>query len=376
MKQAWGFKYLLRTLVTGIVFAILVLLATSYLLFGSVEDGVRFTRVLLTVRHDYVHRPDPEQLTDGAIGGMVQSLNDPYSYYLPAGEFTRFTQSIEGKFVGVGIILTTDSEFPRIMRVLPGGSAEAADVPVNGYIVAVDGETTKGMPLPKTVEKITGPANTQVTITVRSDNGDRDFTLQRKEFSVPTVTHEMMPEQIGYLRIGQFTEHTPEEVNRALTELKYQGMQRLVLDLRKNPGGSLAAVTAVADHFVSQGELVRIVPRSGKTEVIKVNGSNERVPLVVLIDHDSASASEILAAAIRDHQTGILMGTTTYGKGTVQSVLPVSDATGLRLTIAEYYSPNGSSINGYGVTPDIDLGAEADTPEALQTAIEEVKKIK
>ena len=183
----------------------------------------------------------------------------------------------------------------------------------------------------------------------------------------------MMPEQIGYLRIGQFTEHTPEEVNRALTELKYQGMQRLVLDLRKNPGGSLAAVTAVADHFVSQGELVRIVPRSGKTEVIKVNGSNERVPLVVLIDHDSASASEILAAAIRDHQTGILMGTTTYGKGTVQSVLPVSDATGLRLTIAEYYSPNGSSINGYGVTPDIDLGAEADTPEALQTAIEEVK---
>lgn len=376
MKPAWGFKYLLRTLVTGIVFAILVLLATFYLLFGSVEDGVRFARVLLTVRHNYVHRPDPVQLTDGAIGGLVQSLNDPYSYYLPAGDFARFTQSIEGKFVGVGIILTTDSEFPRIMRVLPGGSAEAADVPVNGYIVAVDGETTKGMPLPKTVEKITGPARTQVTITVRSANGDKEFTLQRKEFSVPTVTHEMLPDKIGYLRISQFTEQTPEEVSRALEELKYRGMQRLVLDLRKNPGGSLVAVTAVANHFVSQGELVRIVPRSGKTEVIKVNGSNERVPLVVLIDHDSASASEILAAAIRDHQTGILMGTTTYGKGTVQSVLPVSGETGLRLTIAEYYSPNGSSINGYGVAPDIDLGTEVDMPKALQTAIEEVKKIK
>lgn len=364
-----------RTLGAAIIVALLLLAAGSYLLFGSVGNGLKLVRAMYTIRHNYVHAPDPNDLVDHALAGMVQGLGDPYSYYLPSKEYARLTQAVEGKLVGIGVLLSATADGAKIITVFAGGPADAAKLPPGSIIVGVDGEDVRGWDLSQIVAKIQGPAGSSVRLQLlRTDGTELETELQRQAFTIPTTEQRMLENDIGYLRIIQFTDETPAAVDAALADLRYNGMRKLVLDLRKNPGGSLQAVTKVAAHFLPAGEVVRIVPRNGTAETFRTTGREYEFPVAVLIDQDSASASEILAAAVQDWESGTLIGRTTYGKGTVQAILPLTGSEGVRLTIAEYYSPKGRTINGHGVEPDITLSEEeVDTPAALTAALNHLR---
>lgn len=376
-KPKWNLgENLFRDFVTGLILALLILAGLSYLLLGGLGNGVKLVRGFYLVRHNYLSSPDPDNLVDGALSGMLKSLDDPYSYYMNKADYKKLLGAVEGKFVGVGIIIQQDAEGAKIVRVIDGGSAKEAGIIPNEQIVAVEKQTVAGLTLQQIVDRITGPENTSVILGIRNAAGQvRDVTLLRRKFTVPSVRHKMLENGIGYLQIAHFSDETPIETQKAINDLRYNGMRKLILDLRGNPGGSLQAVTKVANLLLPKGELVHIVGRNHKNEHIQLEGTDTPVPLAVLIDHQSASASEILAVAIQDKERGVLIGQTTYGKGTVQGIIPVSDAEGIRITVAEYFSPKGRSINGLGVKPDVELSDEQlYSPEIINVAIAELNK--
>ncbi len=348
----------LRDFVTALVLALLLLGAGGIVIFGSLENSFQFMRAWYFVRQRYVHTPNTETLTEGAIAGMIASLKDPYSYYLPPKEMKKLNDVIEGTHVGIGIILMPGENGPKITQVLPGGSAAKAGVQSGDTLLAVNGESVKDLALPQVVQKISGPEGTNVTLLLQGAAGEKTWTLARQKFVVPSTEHRMLTADVGYLQIRQFTEETPEEVHKSIQDLRFNGMRKLVLDLRGNPGGSLTAVEKVAGYLLPEGDLVRIVPRSENASTIRNQGAEHVVPMAVLTDFGTASAAEILSGAIQDRKLGKIIGLTTHGKGTVQGIFSLGDQAGVRLTIAEYFSPSGRRINGKGVIPDIPLSDE------------------
>ncbi len=369
-------KSFLRDIAMALIVAIILFAAISYSLLGSVENGVKFIKAFYLIRHYSVRIPDYDRLVDGALAGAVKSLDDPYSYYMNEEEFTKMQSAVEGTHVGVGIVLTQNEGKARILQIIQGGTAEEAGISESECIIAVDGEETKDLTLQQIVDRITGPEGTSVELELqRPDETKYRVNLERRKFIIPTVNQEMLTEDIAYVRISHFTEETPEDFGQVLNELRYNGMRKLVLDLRSNPGGSLQAVAKVAERILPKGELVSMVPRNGKRETIQLKGTTDLLPMAVLIDKNSASASEILAAATKDKGAGILIGETTHGKGTVQTIVPISSVEGIRITVAEYYSPNGKSIDGIGVAPDIEIkGEKLYSQYILDVAINELEK--
>ncbi len=332
-------------------------------------------------RYFYQEETDKEAMIDSIYKGMVSSLDDPYSEYYNVEELEELLSGIEGTYYGIGcyVSMDTDMNLAKISGVMSGAPAEEAGVRTNDYIYAVDGVETYGMSLDEVVALIKGPEGTTVTITFIRDNEYIDLEVTRRQVEAPTVEAEMFESGMAFIQITEFDEVTINQFAEALDDAREQGMKGLIIDLRANPGGSLNAVVEIAKQILPKGLIVYTEDRYGNREEYSCDGKRElEVPLVVLIDGNSASASEILAGAIKDYGIGTLVGTTTFGKGIVQQAISLGDGTAVKLTISTYYSPKGNNIHGVGVEPDIVWEFDADRyygEEEYDNQLEKAKEV-
>ena len=309
-----------------------------------------------------VDAPDAEKLVDGAIQGMLDEVDDDYARFFPAAAFEDFNASLDGTFSGVGLMLTDTPDGPVIVSVLEDTPAEEAGIEEGERIVAVDGEDVSGDPLEEIVAKVKGEAGTTVSLGLAGgDEGRRTLEIIRAEFDLPLTTREMLEGDVGYVRLYQFAEDAGERVRTDVRALLDDGAGGIVLDLRRNPGGLLNEAVSVASVFVEDGEIVSVQRRGGDRESFDaVDDAFDEVPLVVLVDDASASASEIVAGAVQDADRGSIVGETTFGKGTVQTIAQFSDGSGAKFTTARYFTPSGDSIEGVGVEPDVNAALDDD----------------
>jgi carboxyl-terminal processing protease len=295
-------------------------------------------------------------------------------------------EDTEGIYYGIGAYLSLDEAtgLAKISGVIADTPAEEAGLRENDIIYQVDGESVQGLELSEIVSKVKGEEGTTVHLTLIRE-GETDYLeldVERRQIETPTVTYEMYDNGIGYIQIKEFDEVTTDQFTEALAVVKGSDAKGLILDLRGNPGGSLPVVVDIARMILPAGRIVYTEDKYGEQEEYTCDGKNElQIPLVVLVNGNSASASEILAGAIKDYNKGTLIGTTTFGKGIVQRVLPLTDGTAMKLTISAYYTPNGNNIHGIGIEPDIEceLDAEAYYEEGidnqLERALEEINKM-
>lgn len=302
----------------------------------------------------YQEDVDKQAMADGALKGMVSSLGDIYSEYYTAAELEEVLSGIEGVYYGIGAYVSMDTAtgLTKISGIIEGAPASEVDIRENDLIYAVDGVETYGKTLEDVVAEIKGPEGTTVVITFLRDGEYLDVEVERRQVEAPTVNSEMFEEDIAYIQITEFSEVTVDQFADALAVAKGSGMKGLILDLRSNPGGSLHSVVEIAKQILPRGLIVYTEDRNGKRQEYACDGSRKlQVPMVVLINGNSASASEILAGAIKDYDMGTLLGTTTYGKGIVQQAIPLSDGSAVKLTISTYYTPAGINIHGTGIEP-------------------------
>ena len=331
------------------------------------DDVLRFFGVMTFIQARYVNAPDATALIDGAIEGMVDSLGDPHSIYMPPSMFEELRQHTEGSFGGIGVTMGFKDNIVKIISVLEGTPGEAAGLRAGDEILAVDGTPTSALQNEEVALRIRGEAGTQVVLRILRDGVEEEYTITRDVIQVASVRGMMVEgTTIGYIRIGSFAEHTGEEFEREMSRLTGEGMTALLIDLRENPGGLITSCVAVAEQVVPEGRIVSVIDRDGDEEIYDSSLSERKYPIAVLIDENSASASEILAGALQDTGAGTVIGTTSYGKGSVQVVLPLFHEDGLKLTIAKYFTPNGRSIDGTGITPDIVVERDASDTTDVQ----------
>lgn len=329
----------------------------------------------------YKNETDKLAMADGIFKGMVESLGDAYSEYYTAEELSAVMDGIEGIYYGIGAYVQMDTQMglPKISGIIAGAPAEEVDIRENDYIFAVDGEEVYGMTTSEAVALIKGPEGTKVTITFLRDGEYIDIEVERRQVESPTVISEMYDDGIAYIQITEFDEVTIDQFAEALAVAKGSNMKGLILDLRSNPGGSLNAVVKVAQSILPKGLIVYTEDRDGNRKEYSGDGSRElQVPMVVLINGNSASASEILAGAIKDYGVGTLLGTTTYGKGVVQQPISLGDGSAVKLTISSYFTPNGINIHGTGIDPDEVVEFDADryySEEKYDNQLERAKEL-
>ncbi len=351
------------------------------------EETYEFYRLLVDVldrvERNYVHEVDRKKLLRGAVEGMLRTL-DPYSEFIAADELPEFKEQTEGHFGGVGISVEYDPRTGHLVVIspLPDTPAFHAGIVAGDRIVAVDGEPIKNLSMEEAINRIKGPVGTKVTLSVLHPGADEpvDITVTRQDIKVESVKGwERRPDGgwnwivdpkygIAYIRITQFTESTAEDLKKAVQEARQQGMKALVLDLRFNPGGLLEAAVEVADIFLKAGQtIVSVKGRNVRSAEWKASGKGiaQDLPIVVMVNHFSASAAEIVSAALQDNKRAIVVGRRTWGKGSVQNIIPLADGrSALKLTTAEYYRPSGKNIHRrpgmteqdeWGVVPDVEL---------------------
>lgn len=298
-----------------------------------------------------------EDLANGIYQGLMDAVGDPYTNYFNADDFETFMEQTTGAYYGIGAYVAQDIErnYPKVNSPIPGSPAEEVGLRPNDIIYEVDGVSTYGMDLDKVVSLIKGEEGTTVNITIYRDGEYLDVTVQRRQVEIPTVEQEMLEDGMAYIRIVEFDDVTPGQFKEALQTSRSKGMKGLVLDLRGNPGGSVSAVVDIARMLLPEGLIVYTEDKHGKREEYSCDGKNEfELPLVVLVDGNSASASELLSGAIQDYQKGTLVGTTTFGKGIVQQMLTLRDGSAIKITISSYYTPGGRNIHGIGIEPDVE----------------------
>lgn len=310
-----------------------------------------------TIDRYYIEDVDQNVLAEGLYDGIMASLNDPYSVYYTPEEFQDLMEDTEGVYYGIGAYLQADTVtgYPKITGIIDNSPASESEMRVDDYILAVEGTDVYGMDLTDVVSLIKGPEGTDVTITFvrKSESREFDLTLTRRKVETPTVTYEMKEDNIAYISISQFDDVTVDQFAEAYATVIGQKAKGLVLDLRGNPGGSLGAVVDIAGMLLPEGTVVYTIDKAGNRTDYTSKGEHEiTIPMVVLVNGGSASASEILAGAIKDYGKGTLLGTTTFGKGIVQRIFSYRDGSGAKLTVSHYYTPNGNDIHKKGVEPD------------------------
>jgi carboxyl-terminal processing protease len=338
------------------------------------EEARLFAEVYERIKREYVDEVDDEQLMEKAIRGMVAAL-DPHSAFLDNDEFEEIRLSTMGSYPGVGIEVVAEDSAVKVLRPIEGSPADQAGMLSGDLIVKIDDKDV-GADLAGAITQMRGPAGSIVRLTVRRPNtGEKlEFSLRRAKVDVRSVLHTMLEPGIGYLRITSFSETTADDVARAVATLKRdngQGLEGLVLDLRNNPGGVLEAGVAVADAFLNDGVIVSADGRTADARFrMEATPGDllEGAELVVLVNGGSASAAEIVAGALKDHNRAELIGHKTYGKGSVQTVMPLSHGGAIKLTTSRYYTPAGVSIHGKGITPDIVAQGPEEAPADLRVS--------
>ncbi len=352
----------------------------SYIAATNYNNVGNLVKVITLIRTQYLYSMDAEKMVEGALKGMVEALDDPYSTYLDAETFRQLNEQIHGSFGGLGILVGVKDEYLTVVRPYEGTPADKAGIMAGDIITHIDGKDVKGAGLDTAISLMRGPVGTKIKLTVQREKQPEplEFTLVREEISVPTVEGKVLPgKEIGYVILSQFTENTPNELRKTLDELKKQHIKGLILDLRNNPGGELNSAAKVADEFIAEGPIVHIDYKVGKDQTFTATKPTLGVPLVVLQNEHTASAAEILAGAIKDHNLGKLVGTTTFGKGVVQTLFPLDNGAGLKLTTARYLTPDRHDINKRGIEPDVKIEMPEDAAEDIQMekAIEIMDKL-
>ncbi len=328
---------------------------------GSDYEAIEmFTDVLAIVKKNYVEEVDTKKLIYGAINGMLASL-DPHSSFMPPDMYKEMKIDTKGSFGGLGIEITIKDGFLTVISPIEDTPAFKAGIKAGDQIIKIENKFTKDMTIMDAVKRMRGPKGTKVTITIMREGFDkpRDFTLTRDIIQIKSVKFKTLEPGYGYIRITQFQEKTDDDLSKALSSLKQENngkLKGLILDLRNNPGGLLDQAVKVCDHFIDNGLIVYTEGRDpeSKMKFTASKGDKEpHYPIVVLINGGSASASEIVSGALQDHNRAVIMGTQSFGKGSVQTIIPLSEDSGLRLTTALYYTPKGRSIQAKGITPDI-----------------------
>jgi carboxyl-terminal processing protease len=330
-------------------------------LFGDVFDRVRA---------DYVEDPDEVKMTEAAINGMLASL-DPHSSFMNAKQFQDMSVQTSGKFGGLGIEVTMENGVVKVVTPIDDTPAAKAGLMSNDLIVKIDGTEIQGMTLNEAVDKMRGGINTPITLTIQRKNQDAfEVKLVREEIKVQSVKSNIEADNVGYIRISSFSEQTQEGLDKAIASLKTKMGEKVkgyILDLRNNPGGLLDQSISVSDTFLEQGEVVSTRGRhadEAQRFTAQKGDLIDKKPLVILINGGSASASEIVAGALQDHKRATVIGTRSFGKGSVQTIIPLGSQGALRLTTARYYTPSGRSIQAKGI--DADIVIEEPLPPELQ----------
>lgn len=337
------------------------------------------------IEQEYLNEYTQEDLRDGLYKGLMEGLDDPYSVYYTEEEYNELSEDSEGVFEGIGAYLSQDpdTKVVTVTRPIPDSPAEKAGVKAGDILVEVDHENVEGDDLSVTVAKIRGPSGTKVNIGVRRQNRDGivRFDIVRAKVESMTVDSKMLDNSIGYIQISEFDDVTSAQFQKAFKALEREEMRGLIIDLRDNPGGSVKTCVEIADEILPEGLIVYTEEKDGEGDKYTSSGENfYDGPLVVLVNGNSASAAEILTGAIKDHEQGIILGTTTYGKGIVQQIIPLGDGTGVKVTIASYFTPNGTDIHGIGIEPDEELELDVDayledgTDNQLDRAVEIIEE--
>jgi carboxyl-terminal processing protease len=355
------FFLVLAVATTGIVLGRLSVTAVSAEGEGY-EELKTFTEVLSMVKKNYVEDVKSKDLVYGAIRGMLNSL-DPHSSFMTAEGYKDMQVETKGEFGGIGIQIGMKESMLTVIAPIEDTPAYKAGIKAGDKIVKINNVTTRDMTLQDAVSKMRGTPKTTVVISIMREGWkeSKDFTLTREIIKVKSVKLKVLEGSIGYVKINQFQEQTANDLAAAMKKLDEEKITSLVLDLRNDPGGLLNSSIDVASQFLEKGKLVVYTKtRSGeKSEFFTDNNGHFTLPMVVLVNQGSASASEIVAGALKDWNRAVILGTVTFGKGSVQTVIPLSDGSGLRLTTAKYYTPKGKSIQGTGITPDIIVKLEA-----------------
>lgn len=350
------------------------------------------------INEEYLFEEDTEQVESGIYMGMMAGLGDPYSVYYTEEDFTELMEnSIEGEYCGIGAMISQNREtmMMTVIRVFENTpSAEAGMLP-GDVIVAVDGQDVSGMELDLVVGSyIKGEENTDVTVKVYRESTEEyvDLTMTRRPIETPTVEHEMLENQVGYILVTQFEGNTAKQFQEAVENLESQGMEKMVIDLRNNPGGLLDEAVKMAAYLLPDGTIVRTEYKNGDSDeyfskdgtIQAVNSAGREfsqypiedgheldIPIVILADGNSASASEVFAGAMRDYDRAVLVGTTTFGKGIVQSVIPFTDGDAIKLTTAHYFTPSGQDLHGKGLEPDVEVELDEELRQKAIVSLEE-----
>ncbi len=343
----------------------------------------KLTKIQRIVQEKFLYEEDSDAVRDGILKGYVDGLDDVYSVYYNEEETKALNESTSGEYEGVGAVLTEDATtgVVTIVEVYEDSPAEKAGLKAEDILYKVDDTEVTGMDLTKVVSYIKGKQGTDVVLTViRGDQSEElKLTATRDKIEIHTVSYKMLEDNIGYIKVTEFDTVTSEQYKNALDDLENQGMERLIVDLRNNPGGNVSTVCDMLDQMLPEGLIVYTQDKDGnKNEATSDEENQFTKPLVVLMNGNSASASEIYAGAIQDYGIGKIVGTQSYGKGVVQQIFDLGDGTSLKITIADYYTPNGRNINGEGITPDVEVEYEKDENNSeadnqLDKAIEVVK---
>lgn len=370
-KKVW--QTMAYCVLTAFVTTVVILGAESVLLqsvTGSTADGLRFLRTLHLMKNYYNGDVDEHTLFNGAIKGMVEAAGDPYTVYMDEKDTQRLNEVTVGTFGGIGIVFGKRGDDYVVISALADNPGALAGIKSGDIILAVDEEPTSSMNMEQVAQKIRGRQGTEVLLELKGKDGQqRKVRVIRKEIKNPSVGGQIIPDtQIGYIRVAVFNENTDMDFANEYHKLEQAGMRALILDLRGNPGGTLNSGVGVARMLVPKGPIVSIVERDGTRYIESSSLEKVKYPLAVLVDHGSASASEIVAGAIKDTGAGKLFGVKTFGKGSVQSVYQLGGGTSVKITIAKYYTPSGVSIHNVGIEPDVEV-------ELLEDATQDVQRL-
>ena len=330
---------------------------------GALQNGsaTKLETLIYILQNYYYKDIDNEDLVNGVYKGLLEGLDDPYSAYYTAEEYEDLMQTLTGNYAGIGALLQKDVKTGEvtITKVYANTPAEKASLKEGDLIVSADGNMAVDLDLDVFVQHIRGEEGTDVKLVINRDGEEKDVTCTRASISTPTVEHQMLDGNVGYIAVSQFTEHTYDDFVAAYEDLEKQGMTSVIYDMRNNGGGLVDSVVDMLDYILPEGTVVYTMDKAGNREdYTSDDKSQKNIPVVVLVNGNTASAAEIFTGAIRDFNYGTVIGTNTFGKGIVQSTIPLSDGSAVKLTTQTYYTPSGDSIHGKGIAPDIELEYE------------------
>lgn len=372
-------KYYLLITLTWILTFLIGLTAFFWFISGSPLGIAKFGYTYYITTQWAMDPPAKEELFVNMLKGLAKGTHDKHTVYLDKDDMKELEMHTSSTYSGIGLLLDfSDGKTLKVGATMEGQPAEAAGLQKGDQILAIDGTPVSDIEKEEVANRIRGEAGTFVVLRILRNGEEQEVSIERKTIVMPTVKGQMLIDDVGYIRVTQFAEKTVEEFTKAYEELKAQGMKRLVLDLRDNPGGLITTAHGIGQYLVPKGPIVTVQTRRGKTTAYMSRGEYPLIPLVVLINGNSASASEIIAGAVQDTKSGTIVGTKSYGKGTVQSVLPGLDGEGIKITISRYHTPNDRVIDGIGIEPDEVVEPSKTNPDEdvqMERAIEIVKTL-